>query len=294
MAETQSYTKKALEITVSLGRGAFSGGGSVLKARGLPVTAHIEKPGLPDSNRASVSLHGLSLEHMEQMTTLAWDPLEYRRNTISIAAGNEGEELSTVFIGNITSAFADFSGAPDVVMKIEAATSLWGRLLPASPKAVTGQVSLEDFCRQQAEEAGLNFRNDGVTASLSNAVFNGSPVEKAVAAARQTGAELIIDDDAMILASRSGARSGAAVLLSPETGMIGYPAFHSEGISVRSLFNPNLRYWGLVEVKSAVPKAGGLWRINKVTHQLTAYDPDGGPWETSVEAMQGYGRHRYQ
>jgi hypothetical protein len=67
--------------------------------------------------------------------------------------------------------------------------------------------------------------------------------------------------------------------------MIGYPTFSSDGIEVDALYNPAFKIGGLIEVKSIVPKASGLWRIVKLEHSLCANDPDGEDWKTGIEAV---------
>ena len=56
----------------------------------------------------------------------------------------------------------------------------------------------------QAKKAGMTFENQGVSSSVKNAVFTGSPIEQARQAAKQVGAELIIDDEKMLLIPNGG------------------------------------------------------------------------------------------
>ena len=132
---------------------------------------------------------------------------------------------------------------------------------------------------------GYTFRNDGVTAQLNNAVFNGSPMEQARAAARQVGAEMFVDDDTLILCPSGGGKQGNAVKLSKKTGMIGYPVINNEGVEIKALYNPAFKLGGLIEVESIVPKASGTWRIIKLSHELHAFCPEGGPWFSQMTAF---------
>ena len=102
--------------------------------------------------------------------------------------------------------------------------------------------------------------------------------------ARDVGCELIIDDGEVIVLPAGKARSGSAVLLNKDTGLIGYPTFNQNGISCRCMYNPHLLYGGLIKVESLVPRASGEWRITKLTHNITACTPNGGNWESQIEA----------
>ena len=113
--------------------------------------------------------------------------------------------MSVAFQGTITQASADFNGSPDVTFKLEAEAGYYGSITAQSPTALNGSQPAASFIEIMAKNAGLQFQNDGVTAQLNNAIFNGSPVAQARAAANQIGAELIIDDGVMILSPAGGA-----------------------------------------------------------------------------------------
>lgn len=282
-----SFTKKLLEVHVTLQAGQFEGGNTKI-IKDVPLKVRIEKTGPPDFCKASIEARGLRYEDMEKMSTLAFRPLFSARNSVAVFAGDERDGLSRAFSGSITQASADFNAAPDVSFKIEAMTGYFGAITPQSPTAVRAAQPAADFIAMQAKKAGFTFQNDGVTTQLNNAIFNGSPVAQARAAARQIGAELIIDDDVMILSPAGGAGTkagggrGNAVLLSKTTGMLGYPVLSNEGIQLQALYNPAFRLGGLVRVESIVPKASGTWRIIKLTHDLAAFDPKGGPWKSQM------------
>ena len=280
-----SFTRKIIEVRITLAAGSFGGQGERKILRGLPVEADVDKPGLPDKNKAQVKIYGMKYEDMEQLTTLAFRPLEARRNLISIMAGDEEHGLSEVFAGEIASAFADFNSAPDPAFQIEALSGYYPSLTPEGPQAVTGNAPVAEIIADLAGSMGYAFRNEGVTARLNNAVLNGSPLEKARAAAAQVGAELLVDDGVLTLLPAGSARSGEAVPLSPSTGLFGYPAFTNDGLSLRALYNPSFRQGGLIRVESVVPRASGVWKITRLSHRLAAFSPGGGPWESRIEAI---------
>lgn len=279
-----SFTLKTIRTTITLGKGTFGGGGNSKIIEGLATDVDITKPGLPEKNSASVSIANISLADMEQMTFLAFQPLQSLKNLITIEAGEQGKTLATVFKGEITSAYADYGSVPDVEFKIEALSGGYAAQIGAKPISVKGNAKAADLIKQFAKEIGYTFKNEGVAASVRNAVFNGSPIEKARSVADEVGAELLIDDDSMILMPYDKPRSGGAVLLTPETGLIGYPSFTSDGISFSCFFNPNLKQGGQVKIESIVPRASGYWKITKLSHKLTAYRTGGGSWYSSVDA----------
>ena len=280
-----SFTRKIIELDITLAKGLFSSGGSRKTISGLPCEVTIDKPGPPAANSASIKITGLPYEDMDQLTTLAFKPQESRHNLISILTG-EGDAAATslAFSGEITSAAADFNSAPDVAMDIQAGSGAYPQQLAHDPVSVNSDAPLAELIAQFAAAAGYGFINEGFAGSLRNTLFTGSPIQKAKKAAREAGADLLIDDGNMILLPKDAARRGDAILLSPQTGLIGYPTFDQDGIICKCLYNPALRHDGLIKVHSISPHATGLWRITRLSHSLSAFSPNGGPWESHLNA----------
>ena len=282
MSESASFTQKIIETHITLRAGDFGGKGNTKVIRGLATKVKIEKTGPPDFNKANVEICGLPYEDLEQLTTISFKPLTTAKNLIEIQAGNEKDGLSVAFQGEITTASADFNQAPDIWLKIEAVAGYYGEVTAQGPSTIKGSQSVSSFIQQQAQKMGYTFRDDGVTSQVKNAVFNGSPMEQARAAARQVGAELILDDGVLILSPSGGVQQGNAVKLSKQTGMIGYPVLTNEGVEITALYNPAFKIGGFVEVESIVPKCSGTWRIIKLSHELDAFCVGGGPWYSKM------------
>lgn len=283
-----SFTRKAIEVSITLAKGSFEEGGNTVTINELACEVSIQKPGLPEKNSASVKIWGLSKEKMGHLTTLSFKPLESQHNIITIKGGERdidtGEitSLSLIFEGEISSSYADFSSAPDISLIVKAETGIYPQQKSSPPFSIKGEVNILDVFKQFSSMTGYTFENQGVSGSISNAHFSGSPLQKIEKLARDIGCELIIDDSKIIVAPAGKSRKGNAVQLSKETGLIGYPSFNQDGITCKCLFTPNLIYGGLVAIDSIVPNASGTWLITKLTHNITANKS--GSWESNIEA----------
>ena len=278
----KSFTKKQIRIGLALYKDEQK---RTLVYEGVETHVSIEKPGEPDQNKATVEMFNLSMDAMRDMTTLSFRPLQTKKNLIVIFAGDETEGMSQCFAGEIDTAYADFSGAPTIKMHIEAAAGSYPSLKASPPIAVKGSQSAASLIEQFAKESGYAFRNNGVSASVKNAVLNGSPVQKMRAVAGMVGCELLIDDNVVkIQPYDKGLDEGNAVLMSKDSGMLGYPTFTSEGISLKCLYNPDLQLGGMIEVDTVVPGAKGTWKITKLSHSLVANAVSAGDWFSSIEA----------
>lgn len=285
MSQSRSFTKKSIEIEIVLASGDF-GGGNTKIIRGQPTVVSISKPGEPEKSSANVTITGLSLASMEQMTTLSFRALESEKNLITIKAGEEGGEMSVAFKGEISSAVSNFTNAPDVVMDIESMTGFYPQRISEPPLSTNGEQLASDLIAQLANSIGYTFINNGVSASVNNAVFNGSPLEKIGAISRQIGAELIIDDMNIIIQNRESVREGSIPLLRDNSGLVGYPTFNNDGIVARCFYRPEIVLGGSVKIESIVPKASGTWKITKLEHSLEAYTPrTDGDWFTGFEGQ---------
>lgn len=287
----KSFSRKTIAVEIILGKGDFSSGGNTIiindperlgNNTGLPITVTVDKPGQPDPNSAGVSIFGLSEDNLKQLVSLSFLPRTSQHNLISIKAGDLGAELSTVFQGEISSAWADFNGAPNIELKIEALSGFYPQRIVAAPLSVNGTASAAELIAQQAAQIGYSFINQDITTQVRNAVFNGSPIEKSRQIAKQIGAQLIIDDKTIILKAGDTPRTGTAPLLSAESGLLGYPKFTQDGITVECIYRPDVQFGGLVKVESIVPGATGTWQVTKLTHNLSAYTM-GGAWKTILD-----------
>ena len=278
----KSFTKKQIRVGLALYKDEQK---RTLVYEGVDTHVQIEKPGEPDQNKATVEMYNLSMDAMRDMTTLSFRPLQTKKNLIVIFAGDETEGMSLCFAGEIDTAYADFSGAPTIKMHIEAAAGSYPSLKASPPIAVKGSQSAASLIEQFAKESGYSFLNNGVTSSVKNAVLNGSPVQKMRTVAGMVGCELIIDDNQVkIQPYDKGLDQGNAVLMSKDAGMLGYPTFTSEGISLKCLYNPDLQLGGMIEVDTVVPGAKGTWKITKLSHSLVANATSPGDWFSSIEA----------
>ena len=278
----KSFTKKQIRIGLALYKDEQK---RTLVYEGIETHVSVEKPGEPDENKATVEMYNLSMDAMRDMTTLSFRPLQSKKNLIVVFAGDETEGMSQCFAGEIQTAYADFSGAPTIKMHIEAAAGSYPSLKASPPIAVKGSQSAASLIEQFAKESGYSFQNNGVTSSVKNAVLNGDPVTKMRTVANMVGCELIIDDNQVkIQPYNKGLDEGNAVLISKDSGMLGYPTFTSEGIRLRCLYNADLRLGGMIEVKSVVPGAEGTWKITKLSHSLVANSNAPGDWFSEVEA----------
>lgn len=279
---SQTYTRKRIRITVTFDAGGDQGSQMIFTDHAMAV--RVQKQGAPELPKASVAIQGLSQDQMTQLTMLSFDALSMRRNVMEIAAGDDESALAVVFRGEVMNSAPDMNAAPSPVMRLEAISASYPKLIPSPPLSVKGEQTVDSLMNSFAQQAGMRFENVGVSASLSNVVINGDPIDKARWVADTVGADLVVDDDSLVLIDPDQARGEAVSVdvISPDTGEIGYPSFDSMGIRATCFFNPRLQVCGLCRIESGMPRASGVWKLYSVTHDIAANLPGGGPWRTEI------------
>lgn len=284
-----SYTTRAIDVTVQLGKGSFgTSGANTVKLSGLRVAATIRKYGSPGFDTASVRMYGLPSSLMNQVSTLgAPIPME-RDNNVLIEAGDPINGMSLVFQGTIQNAWQEFDGAPDTYLTIDSVSGAFAAMQPTPAISFPGSADVATIISGIATRIGRTFNNAGVQVTLSNPYFAGTPLEQAQKCARAANVEFYDDGSTFYIWPKTGNRSGAVPLISPQSGLVGYPKYTSQGMQFRCLYNPSILFGGLIKMQSSIQPACGTWYVNELTYNLAAQIPNG-PWFCEVGCVRQVG-----
>lgn len=267
-----------------------SGQNTLVADTKLRMRAKVDKAGGVSMTSMQLQIFGMSLSIMNQLSTLGMLVSAVQRNSVVLQAGDVNG-MTTVFNGTITAAWTD-PAMPDVSMMIEAQAGLAEAVLPSQPVTYADGLDVAEGMSALATSMGLTFENNGVNVKLPASYFSGSARDQARAIADAAGINWLIDNGTLAIWPRNGYRPGDAVMISKDTGMVGYPEYTAQGIKVDSLFNPGVKFGGKIQVKSELfdPKnnpqglpASGIWSVYKLGYDLASNDP-GGPWFSRIEA----------
>ncbi len=296
-----SFVGRALSFFFELNNSQFVGGQPTIKIPpGLRASARIAYAGLPSSNALELTIWGLTADIMNQLNTLGMQFQEQPRNLVTVMAGDAGisfpsnaPNTTVAFKGAITDAWPEFNRQPEAPIYIQAYAGADMAVTRALPRSFPGESDIVQIVSGLATLAKKSFENNGVTGvMLSNQYLWGSPLDqiKAVArAVKNRGVSIdVVENDIVAMWYTKQGRGKVIPLVSPSTGLIGYPTYSSFGIDFRCVYNPNLRQGGQVQVQSFLKGATGLFDIYGLSHDLDSQIP-GGKWETTVHAArQGY------
>lgn len=279
-----SFVKRRIDVTFQLGQGVFGESGTnTVTCSDLRVQAHIDKVFGPGMGEAQIRVHGLTQSLLNQLSSLNQATMATRKNTVIISAGDDVSGMATVFQGQIMISQIMLNTAPDTALMILAQAGAFAAVQTVPPTSYPGTADAAVVMQNLAHLAGLDFDNSGVSVQLSTPYFPGSPLEqiRRCAQAGRGTFDYVIDDKTLAIFPAGGARGSLIPVVSPETGMVGYPNYSTSvyGIEVTTLFNPLLRPGGKVQVESSLEVANGTWQVFNLQHELESEDP-GGQWYT--------------
>ena len=279
-----SFVKKSLRVTITLANGNFASaqGKNTLVLEGYRVLASVQHAGGMAATQASINIYGLLMADMNQLSVLAWQVLSIQqRNMVTIEASLDDGGYTTVFFGNINTAYGDYTASPEAFLSIQAMAGFFSQIAPAAPVSYQGTVDVAVIMARLANDMGLAFENTGVSVQISNPYLSGSAVQQARSIATAANINMNIDNGTLAIWPMGGARVGTMPVLNKDTGLIGYPTFDIKGITLRCLFNQSIRFGALVKVESPVTRANGVWKVYSINHDLSS-ELQGGPWFSTV------------
>ena len=293
-----SFVKRRIEISFRLGEGNYDGTDSntVTLAGQLQATASIQHTGGVGMSQLDLSVYGMTRELMKQVSTLGRPIyLTTNRNSVTVSAGDDVSGTAVAFTGTILQAWADGQGAPDIAFRVTAQTGLFDQARPLPPTTFNGSVDAATLISSIATQLGRNLENNGVTAQLSTPYHTGSGREQILAICAAVGCEVAFEGETgagekasplggaiVAIWPRGGSRSGVSTLISPDTGLVGYPSWTANGIVLTTLYNPTITYGAAITVQSSIQNACGKWTVYRVGHELESETPNG-RWFTHLE-----------
>jgi hypothetical protein len=274
-----SFTKKRIDVTITLGTGEFGDTGSnTVTLTGLRVQSLITVPGGDAMAAAQVRVYGVPLSMVNQLTTIGPINTAIRaKNSMLLAAGDDENGMQVVYSGTIGDAWGEYQGAPETPLNIIGYAGLIEAIKPVGALSFVGATDVASIMQQLAQTMGLAFENNGVQVQLSNPYLPGTALMQVRSCARAAGISYLIDRGTLAIWPKGGSRSGDVPLIAPETGLVSYPRFTSNGLELSTEFNPSIKVGGTVQVQSSLPVACGMWTVFRLTHALESETP-GGAW----------------
>jgi hypothetical protein len=243
------------------------------RLEGLRVKFSIEKSDESYPNKASISIYNLNPSSRAEVE---------KKGLALVLSVGYGLELEDIFNGDIARPITVLEG-PDYVTTFEVGDG--EKAFQSSRVDVTYKegTSMKDIFQGLATSLGQTIKDfsqigpEKILNGLSLSGLSRSHLDELTA---KSGLEWSIQDNALQVIKKGGSTNEQAVLLSPESGLIGIPKKKAEGIEFSSLLMPSIRPGRKVMLQSKF--ISGVFRCEKVTHKGDTHEND---WFTTVEAV---------
>jgi hypothetical protein len=300
-----SYQKRSitLEITLTDGVSTFAASGTnKLSITGLRIVAEVINAGGLQAPELTCSVYGLPEQDMNTLTLITLDyignqvkaanqgavsngVIPYIRNTIAMWADGY-----LVYDGDIVDCWGDYTAAPDVCLYIRAMTGYAERISKAPATSLSNPKPIADIVQGLCNYMGIDFENNGVTA-IAQPYLAGSAIQQLNALATNYNFALVWEPvttgSKLIISPKEKPRIQYLALIDAYSGLIGWPTFDKIGVHFHCLFNPNIRFQGLIQVNSSNTRANGQWIVTHISYFLESEKPDGA-WFMRVTASWPY------
>lgn len=275
-----AFTQKIIQVSFSSGSGAFS----PMQTSGLRTSVHaVLLSGNSSMGSCDILIYGMPLSEQNQLSTLGWRDQKPNADSVSVFAG-DSNGMSNVFTGTIWAAYSDYQGGPNVPFHIVSLSGTREAGLNIKPTSINSKsADVSQVMQQLAGQMGLQFEDGGVTGNtIAYPYLWGSAYNQAKQLAKHANIMMTIDRGTLAIWPSDGSRSAQATV-SPTTGLVGYPAWSSEGIRLKMLYSPDLAIGGKITVEnSSITPANNTWTITKIEHSLQAFTPQG-EWFSNVQ-----------
>jgi hypothetical protein len=291
-----SFAQRLLQFAITLAPNqqtnqptSFAGTGSdTVTLKGFRASVRIGNYGSYAGATADVKIYGMRKQTMNELSALGQVFNLIAKNSIIISAG-DATGLTPVFGGTINIAIPDYNAAPMVPFIMQCQTGYFSTIVPAAASSFPQPSDVATIMSGFANTLGLAFENNGVTVQLPPSYFPGDVRQqiKRCADAANITAEIVDAGTRLAIWPKGSWRTSKAgqniPLVSPTTGMIGYPTLSPNGyMIVSSVFNPQVSFGSLIKVQSEeVPLANNTWIVNRLDLELDSLVPKG-QWKSTA------------
>lgn len=256
---------------------------------GLRVSFKVSKSLGPKLGSAEIAVWNLSKETAAAAAT--------KGAKVMLASGYRGE-VRLLFVGDMDQVSSEMQG-PDRITRMRAGDGLAAARLRRQFDALASGLDVGNVIEKLAGQAKIaaadaiaKLKTEGLGAAAGgfvNGIVASGPVQGQLAKfAESLDLTATIRDEALLLLREGQSDGQEAVLLAPNTGMIGSPTMGREKtatgaerdvLRVRSLLNGDLQPGRALRVEGET--LSGWFVVHAVTH---AGDTHGGDWYSDVEA----------
>lgn len=284
-----SLADRQLRVTLILAGGntSFPGTNSnTLVLTNLRVAAKVQSVARL-ATQCELKIYGMTAADMNALT-VAWANPPVVLDHQVIVEANGGNGWTQVFRGTIIEAQPQFNAAPDVYFSVLGRTGYFQQINAAPPTSYKGGTSISQIIKTLAGQMGFNFTDGGTTGVLNNPYLAGTLFDQMRKACGDTNTDFYVLGDTILICDSQQPNQRAtqpAVVLSKDSGLIGYPVYDRAGLEVTAIFDPAFLCGTAIQIESSIPSATGRWYPYSLGHDLESRAPRGN-WLSRMKCLR--------
>jgi len=235
----------------------------------------------------NMRIFGMSLTAMNQYSSTG-SALVLQEGVVfgvTVNAGDVGGAINQVFTGDIFSAYIDFSSVPEVSFVINAIVGVTAKINAVAAKSWKGKFNVATAIESIAKEMGFAFlNNDNLQLTLTDQSVGGSAIDQILTLASNVGIPVTFENNTVAIWANESSRDDTVINVNAKLGLVGYPSYWDAGITIKTIFNPNIFGGRKINLESEIPKANGIFKALSATHELSTLLANGA-WFTTVQLL---------
>jgi hypothetical protein len=307
-----SFIERKIDVRIALNGDTFDGNNDTLVLSGLRCDATIQSTvggSTPFQSQMQIRINGMRGADMAKLSTLGYsDGTMYKKNRIDVFAGDDVVGMTQVFSGAIFAGSVDYNSMPDVGVDLVASVIMNEQMVPVAASSYKGSLDVASMLQAIATTAGWSFQNAGVHARLHDHAVGGSATDQISDICQAAGIFFEVSNKKLSIWPHGGKKDDTLITVSPSTGLVGYPMYSMNGVTIVTTFNPDIQLGRMVKVETSVPNlspdtqkrfvggdvapgSNGAYSVWDVVHQIASQTVNG-PWftRTRMGVDNFYGR----
>lgn len=280
-----TYKKRTISYEITLTNDSFSNTDSsknTLKISDVRSYVSMEINGGMTGITIDAQIYGLSIEHMAKISGSGF------KYTASQGAKIRIEVDGIVFFqGQVIWARPDYNQAPDIPLMISAMSNPDNMWKPITDTSIAGSATLKNIIGTLGGKVGVSVGDCDVNQTFTNVFLRGGFMSQYSQLQQMLDPlNIFLDYNSQHISAynqnASGSSSNSDILLSKDTGMIGYPTFTEYGIIVNAIYQEGFKINRFVKVESEIPNVSGEYKIVQGSrHSLSSW-VENGPWTSTL------------
>jgi hypothetical protein len=280
-----SFTVKRLKAVITLADDSNtvfdSSGNNTLTIETLRMTATTIIANR-QASQLDLKIFGMLTKDMDALTSAWIDSESIRDNRVELYA-DDGNGYKLVFKGTIIEAQPLYKMAPDVPFQILGMISYFNTIEVTDPVSYQGSIDINVIGKSIADKMKLSFVSNA-KATLNNPNYPGTIFDQLRNMCYDAKVDFYFQGDTLVFTPVEKPFSNTpTVVLSPSTGLIGYPMYTRRGLVATALYDAAYLCGSAIEIKdSAVKGTNGRWYPFSIQFDLSANTPRG-PWMATLQ-----------